>query len=60
MAATVAKMLMQIDCSMVTDDPKRGRATLGSLVPQLHRMGRGARGQHTLIRLSLLRHRNFK
>ena len=33
LAATVAKMLMQIDCSMVTDDPKRVRATLGSLVP---------------------------
>jgi hypothetical protein len=47
MAATVAKMFMQIDCSMVTDDPKRVRATLGSLVPQLHRMGRGTRGQHT-------------
>jgi len=47
MAATVAKMLMQIDCSMVTDDPKRVRATLGSLVPQLHRIRRGARGQHT-------------
>ena len=47
MAATVVKMLMQINCSIVTDDPKRMRATLGSLVPQLHRRGRGARGQHT-------------